>query len=63
VILRFLQRHAGIVAMLAGATAYELVLPDSSPWWMKLGVGLVVLVPTYLLLYRYGVTQAGGKAR
>ena len=62
-ILRFLHRHAGLVAMLAGATAYKLVLPNNSPWWLKLGVGLVVLVLTYRLLYRYGATRVGGKTR
>jgi hypothetical protein len=61
--MRFLYRYPGIVAMLAGATAYKLILPDGSPWWMKLGVGLVVLVPTYIFLYRSGVTRVGGKLR
>lgn len=56
-ILRFLQRYAGIVAMLVGAIAYELILPVGSPWWMKLGVGLAFTIPTYLLLFRYGVTR------
>lgn len=62
-ILRLLQRYAGIVAMLAGAIAYKLILPHSSPWWLKLGVGLAFTIPTYLLLYRYGTTRAGGKTR
>jgi hypothetical protein len=62
-ILPFLHRYAGIVSMLTGGAAYKLILPDSSPWWQELGVGFVVLVATYLLLYRYGVTRVGGKTR
>jgi hypothetical protein len=57
VILRFLQRYAAVVAMLVGTTAYKLILPHSSPSWLALGVGLAFTIPTYLLLFKYGVTQ------
>ena len=61
--MRFLHRHAGIVSMLAGIAAYKLILPEAAPWWQALGVGSAVLIPTYLLLFRYGVTRVGGKSR
>ena len=57
--MRFLHRYAGIVSVLLGATAYKLVLPDGSPWWLKLGVGLAVTIPIYLMLFRFGVTRVG----
>ena len=56
-ILRFMQKRAGLFAMLAGILAYHAILPDSAPWWQKLGLGLAVLTPTYLLLFRYGITR------
>ena len=62
-LMRFLSRHAGIVAALSGILAYSLILPEDAPWWQALGVGLAVLVPVYLLLFRYGVTRIGRSKR
>lgn len=56
-ILRFLQRYAGLFAMLAGIIAYRLILPDDARWWLKFGTGLAVTIPVYLLLYKYGITR------
>ena len=60
-IVRFLQRYAGMVAMLSGVVAYHLFVPDDAKWWMKLIVGLGATVPVYLLLFKFGVTRVGGK--
>lgn len=56
-IVRFVQRYAGFFAILAGMIGHTLILPDNSPWWLELGIGLAITLPTYLLLYKYGVTR------
>lgn len=59
--IRFVQRHAGFFAILAGTAAYKLVLPSTSDGWSELAVMLFVGVGAYLLLYKDGVTGVVSK--
>jgi len=62
-VIRFFQRYANFFATLAGVIAYRRLLPDDSPWWLQLPVGLAVWVLVYELLYKDEVTgiREGGK--
>lgn len=55
-IVRFFQRWATAVGLVAGFTVKAIALPDDAPWWLELGVVLVVALPIYQLLYKDGVT-------
>jgi hypothetical protein len=56
VIILFFQRFATFFAILTGMIAHRVALPDDSPWWLDLAVGLPITVGVYLLLHKDGVT-------
>jgi hypothetical protein len=56
VIIRFFQRFALPFAILTGLFAREVILPEDSPWWLDLIVGLPVTFGVFLLLHKDGVT-------
>lgn len=61
VILHFLHRHVGLIALFLGGIAAKLLVPVDWPWWMKFGAGLVFLVPAFLLLFKCRVSRVGRK--
>lgn len=56
-VLKFLQRHALVVAILGGLIGRRLILPGDSRWWLELGVTMAITLPICLLLHKDGVTR------
>ena len=55
-VVYFFQRYASFFAILAAMVSYRLVLPDGSPWWQELALGMGVGAAVYVLLQKNGVT-------
>lgn len=56
-ILRFLQRYATIIAVLAGVIIPKLVLPGDPAWWLRIAVGLPIALGVSSLLHKDGVSN------
>jgi hypothetical protein len=63
VIIYFFQRYASFFAILAGLTAYRLVVPEDAARWLELSVALSITLVVYLLLYKDGTTANRPKKR
>ena len=61
--VRFFQRYAYCFSALAAVIGYNLILPDDSPWWLKVAVGIAICIPVQRLLHNENVTdkREGGK--
>ena len=56
-IIRFFQRYALIIAILAGVIVPKLVLPGDPAWWLRVAVGLPIAIGVASLLRKEGVTN------